>query len=58
LAGNSDQKSKQNTNDQVEMYRGEFKDVLFYKAVEKNAERSYHPGNNLSNLILNWNYQL
>jgi hypothetical protein len=28
------------------MYRkGEFKDVLFYKEdVEKNAERSYHPG--------------
>jgi acyl-homoserine-lactone acylase len=32
--------------DQAEMYsRGEFKDVLFYKAdVEKNLERRYHPG--------------
>jgi acyl-homoserine-lactone acylase len=32
--------------DQAEMYaRGEFKDVLFYKAdVEKHLERRYHPG--------------
>jgi acyl-homoserine-lactone acylase len=32
--------------DQAAMYaRGEFKDVLFYKAdVEKNLERKYHPG--------------
>jgi acyl-homoserine-lactone acylase len=47
LAGgnNSDPKSK-HFNDQVEMYRNaEFKDILFYKeAVEKNAERTYHPG--------------
>ncbi|MEQ8425285.1 MAG: penicillin acylase family protein, partial [Cyclobacteriaceae bacterium] len=34
--------------DQAEMYRkGEFKDVLFYKEdIEKNAERTYHPGKN------------
>jgi acyl-homoserine lactone acylase PvdQ len=44
--GNSSDPKSKHFNDQVEMYRkGEFKDVLFYKeAVEKNAERSYHPG--------------
>lgn len=33
--------------DQAEMYRkGEFKDVSFYREdIEKNAERTYHPGN-------------
>ncbi len=32
--------------DQAEMYRkGQFKDVLFYREdIEKNAERTYHPG--------------
>ncbi|MGO4819329.1 penicillin acylase family protein [Flavobacterium sp. W22_SRS_FP1] len=44
--GNSSDPKSKHFNDQVEMYRkGEFKDVLFYKeAVEKNAERTYHPG--------------
>jgi acyl-homoserine-lactone acylase len=44
--GNSSDPKSKHFNDQAEMYRkGEFKDVLFYKeAVEKNAERSYHPG--------------
>ncbi len=44
--GNSSDPTSKHFNDQVEMYRkGEFKDVWFYKeAVEKNAERTYHPG--------------
>ncbi|MNG21684.1 Penicillin amidase [compost metagenome] len=47
LAGgnNGDENSKHFT-DQAEMYRkGKFKDVLFYKEdVQKNAEKTYHPG--------------
>lgn len=47
LAGgnNGDPKSK-HFMDQAKMYqKGEFKEVLFYKEdVEKNAERTYHPG--------------
>jgi acyl-homoserine-lactone acylase len=47
LAGgeSSDPKSP-HFNDQGEMYsRGQFKDVLFYKAdIEKQLERKYHPG--------------
>ena len=47
LAGgnNGDPKSK-HFYDQAEMYReGKFKDVLFYKEdVQKNAQRTYHPG--------------
>jgi len=47
LAGgnNGDPKSK-HFMDQSKMYqKGEFKEVLFYKEdVEKNAERTYHPG--------------
>lgn len=35
-------------NDQLEMYtKGQFKDVLYYKEdIQKNAERTYHPGSN------------
>jgi acyl-homoserine-lactone acylase len=44
--GNSGDTKSKHFYDQAEMYRkGQFKDVLFYKEdVEKNAERSYHPG--------------
>ena len=44
--GESGNPASPHFNDQAEIYaRGEFKDVLFYKAdVEKNLERSYHPG--------------
>lgn len=44
--GNSGNPQSKHFNDQSEMYRkGQFKDVLFYKEdVQKNAERSYHPG--------------
>jgi acyl-homoserine-lactone acylase len=44
--GNSGDPKSKHFNDQAEMYRkGQFKDVLFYKEdVEKNAERTYHPG--------------
>jgi acyl-homoserine-lactone acylase len=44
--GNSGDAKSKHFYDQAEMYqKGQFKDVLFYKEdVEKNAERSYHPG--------------
>ncbi len=44
--GNSGDPKSKHFNDQAEMYqKGKFKDVLFYKEeVEKNAERTYHPG--------------
>jgi acyl-homoserine-lactone acylase len=44
--GQSGDPASPHFNDQAAMYaRGEFKDVLFYKAdVEKNLERRYHPG--------------
>jgi acyl-homoserine lactone acylase PvdQ len=44
--GNSgDPKSKHFMGQSVMYQKGEFKDVLFYKEdVQKNAERSYHPG--------------
>ncbi|HWS60386.1 MAG TPA: penicillin acylase family protein [Flavobacterium sp.] len=44
--GNSgDPKSKHFMDQSVMYQKGEFKDVLFYKEdVQKNAERSYHPG--------------
>jgi acyl-homoserine-lactone acylase len=44
--GNSGDPKSKHFNDQAQMYqKGLFKDVLFYKEdVEKNAERSYHPG--------------
>ncbi|NNG23219.1 acylase [Massilia sp. ML15P13] len=44
--GNSNNPASKHFADQAEMYsRGEFKDVLFYKEdIEKNLERSYHPG--------------
>jgi acyl-homoserine lactone acylase PvdQ len=44
--GNSSDPKSKHFDDQSEMYqKGTFKDVLFYKEeVEKNAERSYHPG--------------
>ncbi|KAF2516988.1 penicillin acylase family protein [Flavobacterium foetidum] len=44
--GNSGDKNSKHFDDQSEMYReGKFKDVLFYKEdVEKNAEKTYHPG--------------
>lgn len=44
--GNSGDPQSKHFNDQAEMYRkGQFKDVLFYKEdVQKNAERTYHPG--------------
>lgn len=44
--GESGNPASPHFNDQAAMYaRGEFKEVLFYKAdVEKNLERRYHPG--------------
>ncbi|KIC02187.1 penicillin amidase [Flavobacterium sp. JRM] len=44
--GNSGDVKSKHFYDQAEMYqKGQFKDVLFYKEdVEKNAERTYHPG--------------
>lgn len=44
--GNSGNPGSKHFDDQAEMYQqGKFKDVLFYKEeIEKNAERSYHPG--------------
>lgn len=44
--GNSGDPASPHFTDQLQMYtRGEFKDVLFYKAdVLKHAERTYHPG--------------
>ncbi|WP_413998636.1 penicillin acylase family protein [Flavobacterium sp. W1B] len=44
--GNSGNPKSKHFDDQSEMYqKGKFKDVYFYKEdVEKNAERSYHPG--------------
>ncbi|WP_281321845.1 penicillin acylase family protein [Flavobacterium aestivum] len=44
--GNSGDPKSKHFMDQAEMYeKGQFKDVLFYKDdVQKNAERTYHPG--------------
>ena len=44
--GNSGDPKSKHFYDQAEMYReGKFKDVLFYKEdVQKNAQRTYHPG--------------
>ncbi len=44
--GNSGDPKSKHFYDQAEMYRkGQFKDVLFYKEdVQKNAEKTYHPG--------------
>jgi acyl-homoserine lactone acylase PvdQ len=44
--GNSGDPKSKHFYDQAEMYRkGQFKDVLFYKDdVQKNAEKTYHPG--------------
>ena len=44
--GNSGDPKSKHFYDQAQMYRkGQFKDVLFYKEdVQKNAERTYHPG--------------
>ena len=44
--GNSGDENSKHFIDQAEMYRkGQFKEVLFYKEdVEKNAEKTYHPG--------------
>ena len=44
--GNSGDENSKHFTDQAEMYRkGQFKNVLFYKEdVEKNAEKTYHPG--------------
>jgi acyl-homoserine-lactone acylase len=44
--GNSGNPKSKHFMDQAEMYqKGQFKDVLFYKEdVQKNAERTYHPG--------------
>jgi acyl-homoserine-lactone acylase len=44
--GESANPASKHFNDQAEMYsKGQFKDVLFYKAdIEKNLERKYHPG--------------
>ena len=44
--GNSGDQNSKHFYDQAEMYKeGKFKDVLFYKEdVQKNAERTYHPG--------------
>lgn len=44
--GNSGDENSKHFTDQAEMYRkGQFKEVLFYKEdVEKNAEKTYHPG--------------
>ena len=44
--GNSGDKSSRHFDDQSQMYQnGQFKNVLFYREdVEKNAEKTYHPG--------------
>jgi acyl-homoserine-lactone acylase len=44
--GQSANPASKHFSDQAEMYsKGQFKDVLFYKAdIEKNLERKYHPG--------------
>ncbi len=44
--GNSGNPNSKHFNDQFVLYqKGQFKDVLFYREdVEKNAERTYHPG--------------
>jgi acyl-homoserine-lactone acylase len=44
--GNSGDPKSKHFMDQAEMYqKGQFKDVLFYKEdIEKNAEKTYHPG--------------
>jgi acyl-homoserine-lactone acylase len=44
--GQSGDPNSPHFDDQALMYtKGQFKDVLFYKEdVEKNAERTYHPG--------------
>ncbi|MES3021125.1 MAG: penicillin acylase family protein [Pseudomonadota bacterium] len=44
--GQSGDPASPHFNDQAEMYsKGEFKDVLFYKAdIERHLERKYHPG--------------
>ncbi|MFL6657668.1 MAG: penicillin acylase family protein [Massilia sp.] len=44
--GNNSNPASPHFADQAEMYsRGQFKDVLFYKAdIERNLERKYHPG--------------
>ena len=44
--GNSGDPSSKHFYNQAKMYqKGEFKEVLFYKEdVQKNAERTYHPG--------------
>jgi acyl-homoserine-lactone acylase len=44
--GESGNPASPHFNDQAEMYsKGQFKDVLFYKAdIEKQLERAYHPG--------------
>lgn len=44
--GNSGDPKSKHFYDQAEMYqKGQFKEVLFYKEdVQKNAERTYHPG--------------
>ena len=44
--GNSSKPASPHFADQADMYsRGQFKDVLFYKAdIEKQLERKYHPG--------------
>jgi acyl-homoserine-lactone acylase len=44
--GNSGNPASPHFSDQAEMYsKGQFKDVLFYKAdIEKHLERKYHPG--------------
>ncbi len=44
--GNSGNALSPHFTDQLEMYtKGKFKEVLFYKEdVEKNAEKTYHPG--------------
>jgi acyl-homoserine-lactone acylase len=44
--GSSGHPSSQHFADQMEIYsKGQFRDVLFYKAdVQAHAERTYHPG--------------
>ena len=44
--GNSGDPTSKHFHDQAEMYRkGQFKEILFYKEdVQKNAEKTYHPG--------------
>ena len=46
LVGASANPASPHYEDQTEMYRnGQFKEVLFYREdIEKNAERTYHPG--------------